>query len=86
MHDAGGMRNAEGIADVDGVPERETKRDRPALDRLRQCLSRDELHHDRAMVADVDDIVNRRNVRVVESRERLRLALEARPQPCVAVQ
>ena len=49
-----------------------------ARDPLRQVLALDQLHHQRADVADRFEAVDVRDVRMVERRERLRFALEPR--------
>ena len=50
----------------------------PRVDALGEVLALDQLHHERVVAARVLEAVDLRDVRVVERREHLRLALEPR--------
>jgi hypothetical protein len=71
------LRRSERVADLDGVLDRDARRHRARLDHLRDRLPGHQLHDDRALSVVLDDVIDRRDVRVIERRERLRLALEA---------
>ena len=50
----------------------------PLRDALRQILALDELHHERVHAAGLLEPIDRRDVGMIQRRERLRLALEPR--------
>jgi len=65
------------VADVDGISERRSDGHGSARDDVGEGCARNELHDNRAMVADLDDVVNAGDVWIVQRGERLRFALEA---------
>ena len=76
MDDALLVRRFEGLCDLLRDRQRFVERDRPARDALREILTLDELHHERADAAGFFEAVNVRNRWMVQRRERLRLACE----------
>ena len=72
MDDALAVRRVECLADLDAVGDRLFDRHRPG-DRL----ALDELHHQVAAAFVLADIKQRADVRMIERRDRMRLALEA---------
>ena len=76
MDDAGGMGAVESVGDLHAEAEDLADRQRPAGDAVGERLAFEQFH-DQVAVADV---VERADVRMIELRDRLGLALEARPQ------
>ena len=70
------VRRLERRGDLERDGERLVGRDRAAREPLREVLALDQLHHKRMSFADVLEAVERRDVRVVERRQHLGLALE----------
>ena len=75
MDDALLVRRFEGLCDLLRDRQRFVERDRPARDALREILTLDEFHHQRADAAGFFEAVNVRDRWMVQRRERLRLAL-----------
>jgi hypothetical protein len=74
MDDALLVRGFERFGDLLRDRECVIERDRAAADALRQVLALDQLHHERV----VFDAVDCRDVRMIERRQHLRFAREAR--------
>jgi hypothetical protein len=66
------------VGDLPRDGDRLRDRQRPPRDHLRQVLALDQLHHQRAATVALLETVDGGDVRVVELRQELRLALEAR--------
>ena len=77
VDDAAFMRVLERVGELDSQWERFIDRHRPASDALGKCRAVDEFHYDRAHAAFVNEAVHLGDVRVIESSECLRLAIEA---------
>ena len=78
VHDPLLVRGLERVRDLARDRERLVDRHRAGRDPLRQRLALDELEHERLDVAGLLQPVDRRDVRVVQRRQDLRLALEPR--------
>ena len=78
MNDANLVRGLEGFGDLPRDRQRVTWRHRSARDEHRQVVALDELYHERAHPAGFVDAEDLRDVRVIERRERLGFAYEAR--------
>ena len=74
MDDALVVRGFERVGDLPRDAERLVERNRSLLDPLGQRRPFDQLHHQRVLL----DAVDRRDVRMIQRREHLRLAREAR--------
>ncbi len=74
MDDAVLVRGLEGFGDLPGDRQRLVQRNGSLRDAIRERRSLDELEDERAFL----ESVNRRDVQMIERREDLRLALEAR--------
>ena len=79
MDDALLVRRFERLGDLLRDRQRFVERDRAARDPLRQILALDEFHHERVHAAGLLEPVDRRDVGMIQRRERLRLALETAP-------
>ena len=66
----------ERLGDLFRDRQRLVDRYRAARDRLRQILALDEFHHERVQAGRFLEPIDRRDVRMIERGERLRLALE----------
>ena len=77
MDDAGAVRLVEGEADLRAEAQRLIDRQRSLREPVRQALSLDQLHGDKAYAAGILEPVNRRDVHVVEGSKKLCFALEA---------
>ena len=77
MDNARGMRGLERIGDLLRDGERFVERDRSPRQPLRKVLALDQLHHERTRRARILNPVDVRDVRMIQRRERLRLAFEA---------
>ena len=84
MHDPRLVRRLEPLGDLAADVRRLVDGQRPAREPRREVLPGDELHGDEARAPDLVDAVDVREVRMVQRRQRLRLALEA-PQQLVGV-
>ena len=78
MDDASFVRGLESVGDLVSDRDGLTERHRPLRDAIGERLSLDELENEGVNVCRILDAVDRRDVRVVERREDLRFALEAR--------
>src|SRR5262249_58065251 len=78
MDDAQFMRRFERLRDLLRDWERFIDWDRATRDALREILALDEFHDERGQVARTLEAVDRRDIRMVERREHLRLTLKAR--------
>ena len=78
VDDAGAVRAVERVGDLRADAQHVGERQRPAREARGQRLALDQLHHQVVGVALAADVVQRADVRMVEARDRLRLALEAR--------
>jgi hypothetical protein len=78
MDDALPVRLVERIGDRDRVAERLGERERTLRQPIGQRLAVQMFHHEKVGTCVAADVVNRADVRMVQARERLRLALEAR--------
>jgi hypothetical protein len=77
VDDPGRVRALERVGDLDPEPEDLLDRERPPLDALGERLALEELHDQEVDLALPPDVVEGADVRVLERRDRLRLALEA---------
>ena len=77
MDNARGMRGLERIGDLLRDGERFVERDRSPPEPLRKVFALDQLHHERMRRARILNPVDVRDVRMIQRRERLRLAFEA---------
>ena len=77
MDDAALVRGVECFEDLLRDGQRDGGRHRPARDQHRQIVAADELHNERADRPGVLESVDLRDVRVIQRRERLRLADES---------
>jgi hypothetical protein len=77
MDDAGAMRRVERIGDLDRRLQRPVERQRAALEGRRQRLAFEELHDEIGDAVVASDVVQRADVRMTETGDRPRLALEA---------
>ena len=77
MEDPGTMRGGERLGDLDRPLDRLVECERPACDPGLEGLAIDELHHDEVAPGVATDVEERADVRVVEPRDRTRLAVEA---------
>ena len=78
MNDALLVRCLERVRDLARDRQGLVHRQGPGRDPLGQRLALDELQHQRLEVADLLEPIDRRDVRVIQGREDLRLALEPR--------
>ena len=78
MDDALLVRRFERVGDLLRDWQRFVERDRAARDPLRQILALDQFHHEGVQAGRFLDRIDRRDVRMIQRRERLRLALEPR--------
>ncbi len=83
VDDAAAVRAVEGFCDLDAVPDRFVERQVAASEPLGQALALEILHHQVLGAVLVADVVQRADVRVAQARDRLRLALEPRPDRLV---
>jgi hypothetical protein len=77
MDDALVVRRLERLGDLLRDGQSLIERQRPAREPLRQILAVDQFHHERANAGGLFESVNVRDIGMVESRQRLRLPLEA---------
>jgi len=84
VDDPGFVRGLEPLGDLPAHVERFVERERAALQAVFQRLSRHELEHEEARVADLVDAVDLRHVRMIERGQRPRFALET-PQAFLVV-
>ena len=77
MRDAGMMRGVERIEDLDADPKRRVERQRPSLQTRGECFAVEIRHHEirRSLVR--ADVVQGTDVRMVDSRDDARFAVEA---------
>ena len=80
MHEARAVRFGERARDLHGARQQRGELQRPALEARRERLALDQLHHEVVGAFVIPDVVKRADVRVVELRQRARLAFEARAQ------
>jgi hypothetical protein len=85
MDDAGRVRGTKRFADVGGVLECRSQRHCAVTDHVCQRRPSDQLHHQSSVIADIDHVVERRDVWMIERRQRLRFAVKARQQVGVVV-
>ena len=78
------VRRLERFGDLSGDRQRLANRNRAAGDDVREVLTLDELHGQRWHAARTLQAVDRRDVRVAQPGEQLRLALEAGQPPGIA--
>jgi hypothetical protein len=78
MLDPLGVRRSQGIGERHGDPQEFPERHAPRRDDLRESLAFDVLHGEEALAVGLFDRVDGDDVRVVEGRDGLHLALEAR--------
>ncbi len=78
MDDAGFVRGVEGIGELPRDVQRLRDRERPGGEPSGQGVALDELEHQRRLLAVLDHVIDRRDVRVVERCQGTRLALESR--------
>ena len=78
VDDAVLVRGFERSSDLRGDREASATGTRPAREAIRQRLTLDELEHERLSIAFLDDVVQRRYVRMVQRGEHLRFARETR--------
>ncbi len=78
MDDALLVRGFERLGDLRRDRQRLVDRDRPARDPLRQVLPLDQFHHERREAVTRFEAVDRRDVRMIQRRQRLRFAREPR--------
>ena len=76
MNDTCFVRPAQRIGDVGAVPQHLISRQWSFRQNVRKRLTLDELHHEVVNSVLVTDIVNRADVRMIETRDRSGLALE----------
>ena len=76
MHDARGVRGCQRVADLDRIAESRARCQRALAHHLRQGAPGHVFHDDAAPPVGLDDVVNGRDVRVIQRRQRLRFALE----------
>ena len=72
------VRRFERLGDLPRDRQRLVERDRPVRDPIGERRAFDQLHHQRAHAVGVFEAVDVRDVRMVQRREHLRFALEAR--------
>ena len=68
MHDADGVRRREAVRDLDGVVDGFARGKRAAVQRLAQRLAVEELGHDVRRAVGVADVVDGKDVRVIQRR------------------
>ncbi len=78
MHDARAVRSVEGVRDLRAELDDVGQRQRPLRDARGERLAVYQFHHQEIGVAFTADIEERADMGMVERRNRLRLALEAR--------
>ena len=78
MDDARFVRGVEGIGELPRDVQRLRDRERPRGEPSGQGVALDELEHQRRLLAVLDHVIDRRDVRMVERGQRTRLALESR--------
>jgi len=84
VRDALAVRAVERLGDLDAVAQHLRERHRAAREPLRGGFSFEQLHDDVLDAILAADVVERADVRMVEARDRLRLALESLPEVGVA--
>ncbi len=84
MDDASSVRSDDGIGERGGDVEEPIERESVPGQKLREGLALDELHRHEVDAVRFLDGVDRHDVRVIQRRERFRLALEAGP-PLLAI-
>jgi len=78
MNDAQLVRRFQRFSNLPRKRQCFIERNRPARDPLREILALDQFHHEGVQASRFLDRIDRRDVGVIERRERLRLALEPR--------
>jgi hypothetical protein len=77
VNDASGMRGVKRVGDFDGDIEQRAQGHRSPVDAMLERLALEQLHDDEVLVLVLADVVDRADVRMIQSRGRLRLALKA---------
>ena len=78
MDDAAAMGDVQRIRDLDPAAQHLSERQRSLLQPVSERLSLEQFHHQVVDAVLVTDVVERADVRVVETRDRARLVLESR--------
>src|SRR6516165_6748039 len=83
MHDPGAVRRREGVEDIIGDAERFAPLEWPSPEARRERLALDELEDEARHAAGLEEAMDRGDVWVVERRQQLGLAFEARQTAAV---
>ena len=86
MHDALTMSFVERIDDLNAIAQDLLDRKRPLQQTISECLAFQIFHDEKIRAVLVADIVERADVRMIQTRHGVRFALHALPQLCIANQ
>jgi hypothetical protein len=84
VNDAGAMGAIERVADLDAELQNFAERQRAAYEAIRERLALEQLHDQKVVSVVLPDVVEGTDVRMVQLRDRSRLALETDAQLFVA--